>query len=150
MTGEEISKMKKVNIVLMGIIIILLLVIIVLLLTNQNKNTTLPKGTQEKENIVNKNRDNDDNDPETEVEEKDEIEEEEIIQNSGISREDAINIALADANVDKTNLVFLTSYIQKYNGEFCYHIKFKIKRNHAPYDYVVNAMSGDIELSVKH
>ncbi len=86
---------------------------------------------------------------EDDSEDKSEIEAE-ILANSGISREEAITIALEDANSNRTNLVFLNSYIKKYNGHFSYNVEFKTSDDYIQYDYIINAMTGEIDFSEKH
>lgn len=142
---------NKIYISLMIIIILLLLVVIGLLLFHRGNESNSSKTNSNHENIIEKVPNHDEEKDEEDTEDGKDVEkEQEIIQNSGISREEAIDIALNDANTDKSSLVFLTTYIQKYNGVFCYHVKFKTQKNYVPYDYIVNAMSGEIELSAKH
>lgn len=153
--------MKRwITIFLIIIIICLLLIIFYLLSERQNENIITTEGMQEKinlrtinETIVNNetNLEEENNNMDKEKTDKEEKEEEaEIERLSGISKKEAIGIALENANVQNDNLIFLTSYITKYNGDFAYHIKFKTNDNYTMYDYVINAITGKIELTEKH
>lgn len=149
---------KSITTVLMIIIICLLLIIICLLVTGYGGNGGMAKETQEDINVASMDDGKDDeadvdidgssDDEKTDEEEKED--EAEIARLSGISKKEAIEKVLADAGLENNDLIFLTAYVTKYKGDFAYHVKFKTSGNYTMYDYVINAMTGNIEIKEKH
>lgn len=99
------------------------------------------------ESSTSKNVDDDDNETEKITgEEKVEV----LDGISGISENEAIHTVLSSLGIERSDCVFLTSYVVKYQGHFAYHVKFKTKNHYTMYDYIVNIETGNIVFSEKH